>query len=60
MTPSYHDQLVAINLSLVFFLEPPSVHAHFYLFACIAFCYQRDVALSIHVMHIVGLVVLYT
>jgi hypothetical protein len=30
------------------------------LFVCIAFCYQCDVSLCIHVLHIVGLVVLYT
>jgi hypothetical protein len=29
-----------------------------YLFACVAFCYQRDVSLHVHVLHIVGLVVL--
>jgi hypothetical protein len=60
MTPSYDDQLVAINLSFVFFLEHHHVHPNVYLFACIAFCYQRDVSLCTHVLHIVGLVVLYT
>jgi hypothetical protein len=60
MTPSYDDQLVVINLSLVFFLYHYHVHDHIYLFACIAFCYQRDVSLHIHVLHIVSLVVLYT
>jgi hypothetical protein len=57
MTPSYDDQLVVINLSLVFFLEPPSCSCS-YLFICIAFCDQRDVSLHVHVLHIVGLVVL--
>jgi hypothetical protein len=60
MKLSYDDKLVVINLSLVFFLEPHHVHDHVYLFACIAFCYRRDVSLCIHVLHIVGLVVLYT
>jgi hypothetical protein len=50
-----------INLWLliyVFFLDHHHVHAHIYLFACIAFCYQCDVSLHVHVLHIVGLVVL--
>jgi hypothetical protein len=58
MALSYDDQLVVINISLVFFLEPPSCSCSYYLFACIAFCYQRDVSLHVHVLHVVGLVVL--
>jgi hypothetical protein len=34
MTPSYDDQLVVINLSLVFFFYHYHVHHHIYLFAC--------------------------
>jgi hypothetical protein len=58
MALSYDNQLVVINLSLVFFLEPPSHSCSHLLFACIAFCYQRDVSLHVHVLHIAALVVL--
>jgi hypothetical protein len=58
MALSYDDQLVVINLTLVLFLEPPSCLCSYYLFACIAFCYQCDVSLHVHVLNIVGLVVL--
>jgi hypothetical protein len=60
MTPSYDDQIVVINLSSVFLFRTTIMYNHIYLFACIAFCYQRDVSLCIHVLYIVGLVVLYT
>jgi hypothetical protein len=58
MALSYDNQLMVINLSLVSFYNHHHVHAHIYLFACIAFCYQRDVSLHVHVLHIVRLVVL--
>jgi hypothetical protein len=60
MTPSYDDQLAVTNLSLVFLFRTTIMFMTIYLFACIAFCYQRDVSLCIQVLYIVGLVVLYT
>jgi Na+/alanine symporter len=60
MTPSYDDQLVVINLSLVFLSRTTIMYNHIYLFACVSFCCQRDISLCIHVLYIVGLVVLYT
>jgi hypothetical protein len=49
---------VVINLSLVFFLEPPSC-SYSYLFICMhCILYQRDVSLHVHVLPIVGLVIL--
>jgi hypothetical protein len=59
------NYIMMINLWLLIyvlcsFLDNHHVHGHIYLFACIAFCYQCDVFLSIHVLYIAGLVVLYT